>query len=185
MEIAKLTTVQDVERRLLRAGGAELKQIRAEYSELRKIANKRIKRAQAQGDLLDTEQFMTTTAIMKGENAIVNLAKAYVAVVKFLNRKESTAAGRKQIRTKARETLNKLGFENITDANVKLFGEFMAKWRAAFEQDTTIGKKLLADSDFAAEFFDSFMERVSGDKRKINADEIFKVFKKWLNSQGV
>lgn len=185
MEIPKLTTVQNVERRLLRAGGAELKQIRAEYSELRKIANKRIKRAQAQGDLLDTEQFMTTTAIMKGENAIANLAKAYVAVVKFLNRKQSTAAGRKEIRAKTRETLNKLGFENITDANVKLFGEFMEEWRQAYEQETTVGKKLLADSDFAVEFFDSIIEEVTEDTQRTNAEKIFYLFRKWIALQGV
>ena len=185
MEIPEIVTVQEIIRRATRAKGAELKDIRAEYSELRKIANKRIKRAQAQGDLLDYKQFMTTKAIMKGATPVFDLAKAYSEVVKFLHSKKSTAVGRKEIRRKTRETLNRLGYKNVTDDNVKLFGDFMEKWRVAYEQDTTLGKKLLSDSDLAAEFFDSVIEEMTNDKQRTNAEKLFYLFKKWVALEGV
>jgi len=185
MEIPERVTVQEIIRRATRANGAELKDVRTEYSELRKIANKRIKRAHAQGDLLDYEQFMTTKAIMKGVTPVADLAKAYSEVVKFLHYRKSTAAGRKEIRRKTRETLNKLGFKSITDDNVKLFGDFMEKWRVAYEKNTTAGKKLLSDSDLAAEFFDSVIEEVTNDEQRTNAEKLFYLFKKWVALQGV
>lgn len=185
MTIPKTVTVQQLIRRATRADGAELQDIRAEYSELRKIANKRIKRAQAKGDLLDMEQFTTTTAIMKGANPVINLAKAYSEVVKFLNAKVSTAKGRKEVRRKTVETLNNIGYKNITEDNARLFGEFMEKWRVAFEQETTMGKKLLFDSDSAVEFFDSAMEKIIDNKQRANAEKLFNLFKKWIALQEV
>lgn len=182
MEIPKQTTVQQLMRRALR-GQAEMKEIRAEYSELRKIANKRIKRAQAKGELKDVEQFQTTKSIMSGADSNVNLVKSYNEVVKFLNSKRSTAKGREEIRKKTRETLQKLGYQGITEENDKLFGEFMNEWRAKYEQDTTVGKKLFGDSEQAAEFFDRISERINRGEIDRNAVGIRRLFDRWVKSR--
>lgn len=182
MEIPKQTTVQQLMRRALR-GQSELKAIRAEYSELRKIANKRIKRAQAKGELMDVEQFRTTKSIMSGADSNVNLVKSYNEVVKFLNSKRSTAKGREEIRKKTRETLQKLGYQGITEENDKLFGEFMNEWRAKYEQDTTVGKKLFGDSEQAAEFFDRISERINRGEIDRNAVGIRRLFDRWVKSR--
>lgn len=182
MEIPKQTTVQQLMRRALR-GQSEVKAIRAEYSELRKIANKRIKRAQAKGELMDVEQFQTTKSIMSGADSNVNLVKSYNEVVKFLNSKRSTAKGREEIRKKTRETLQKLGYQGITEENDKLFGEFMNEWRAKYEQDTTVGKKLFGDSEQAAEFFDRISERINRGEIDRNAVGIRRLFDRWVKSR--
>lgn len=182
MEIPKQTTVQQLMRRALH-GQAEVKEIRAEYSELRKIANKRIKRAQAKGELMDVEQFRTTNSIMSGADSNVNLVKSYNEVVKFLNSKRSTAKGREEIRKKTRETLQKLGYQGITEENDKLFGEFMNEWRAKYEQDTTVGKKLFGDSEQAAEFFDRISERINRGEIERNAVGIRRLFDRWVKSR--
>ena len=182
MEIPKQTTVQQLMRRALR-GQAELKAMRAEYSELRKIANKRIKRAQAKGELMDVEQFRTTKSIMSGADSNVNLVKSYNEVVKFLNSKRSTVKGREEIRKKTRETLQKLGYQGITEENDKLFGEFMNEWRAKYEQDTTVGKKLFGDSETAAEFFDRISERINRGEIDRNAVGIRRLFDRWVKSR--
>lgn len=182
MEIPKQTTVQQLMRRALH-GQTEFKEMRAEYSELRKIANKRIKRAQAKGELMDVEQFRTTKSIMSGADANVNLVKSYNEVVKFLNSKRSTAKGREEIRKKTRETLHKLGYQGITEENDKLFGEFMNEWRAKYEQDTTVGKKLFGDSEQAADFFDRISERINRGEIDRNAVGIRRLFDRWVKSR--
>ena len=182
MEIPKQTTVQQLMRRALR-GQTEIKAMRAEYSELRKIANKRIKRAQSKGELMDVEQFQTTKSIMSGADSNVNLVKSYNEVVKFLNSKRSTSKGREEIRAKTRETLQKLGYQGITEENDKLFGEFMNEWRAKYEQDTTIGKKLFGDSEQAAEFFDRISERINRGEIDRNAVGIRRLFDRWVKSR--
>lgn len=182
MEIPKQTTVQQLMRRALR-GQVELKAMRAEYSELRKIANKRIKRAQAKGELMDVEQFRTTKSIMSGADSNVNLVKSYNEVVKFLNSKRSTTKGREEIRKKTRETLQKLGYQGITEENDKLFGEFMNEWRAKYEQDTTVGKKLFGDSEQAADFFDRISERINRGEIDRNAVGIRRLFDRWVKSR--
>ena len=182
MEIPKQTTVQQLMRRALH-GQTEVKAIRAEYSELRKIANKRIKRAQAKGELMDVEQFQTTKSIMSGADSNVNLVKSYNEVVKFLNSKRSTAKGREEIRKKTRETLQKLGYQGITEENDKLFGEFMNEWRAKYEQDTTVGKKLFGDSEQAADFFDRISERINRGEIDRNAVGIRRLFDRWVKSR--
>lgn len=182
MEIPKQTTVQQLMRRALR-GQSDIKEIRSEYSELRKIANKRIKRAQAKGELMDVEQFRTTNSIMSGADSNVNLVKSYNEVVKFLNSKRSTAKGREEIRKKTRETLQKLGYQGITEENDKLFGEFMNEWRAKYEQDTTVGKKLFGDSEQAADFFDRISERINRGEIDRNAVGIRRLFDRWVKSR--
>lgn len=182
MEIPKRTTVQQLMRRAMR-GQSEIKAIRAEYAELRKIANKRIKRAQEKGDLLDVEQFQTTKSIMNAADSTVNLIKAHHEVVNFLNSKRSTAKGREEIRQKTLETYESIGYKGVILENDRMFSEFMEQWRIRYEQDTTIGKKLFSDSDKAAEFFDAHFERISDNDKDTNAVKIRRIFDRWLKSQ--
>lgn len=182
MEIPKRTSTQQLMRRAMR-GRSEVKAIRAEYAELRKIANKRIKRAQAKGELLDVEQFRTTKSIMQGSDSSINLIKAHHDVVVFLNSKRSTAKGREDIRQKTVKTYKELGYGAVITENDKMFSQFMEQWRIRYEQDTTMGKKLFSDSDKAAEFFDNYYERIKKKDENTNAVKIRRIFERWLNSQ--
>lgn len=171
-------TVQKAARAISKRGGE--KQIRAEYSRLRKIANQRIARAQRTGELKDETLFDAAREIRKGDTE--RLAKAYSEVTKFLTSKRSTEYGRAEIRRKTAESLQKIGYEGISEKNVDLFGKFMENFRRKYETDTPEGKKLLMDSDFAVEAFDAISERFTS---RTNSRAMSRYFNQYLRDDGL
>lgn len=178
-EIKSNRTVQSVMRRLSRGNGVEIPAARKEYAALRKLANKRIKRAQQAGDLLTEELFPETRTI--GKEDVGNLAKALVDVKKFLKAERSTAKGRKVIAARKVAKLQALGFESITVYNEKLFSDFMEMWRVKYQMETAQGRKLTMDSDFAAEIFDKISERFTP---KTNKSSMSRMFNDYLRAIG-
>ena len=170
-------SVQALMRRLSRGKGEAIPAARKEYARLRKIANKRITRAQNAGDLLDVEAFPET----RGINDTGDLAKALVSVKKFLESRESTAAGRKEITRERVEKLRAMGYETVSVDNAKLFKDFMEMWRIKYQLDTSAGRKLTMDSDFAAEIFDKISERFTN---KTNKSAMSRYFNDYLRSTG-
>ena len=170
-------SVQALMRRLSRGKGELIPAARKEYARLRKIANKRIMRAQEAGDLLDVEAFPET----RGINDTGDLAKALVSVKKFLESRESTAAGRKAITRERVEKLQAMGYETVSVDNAKLFNDFMEMWRVKYQLDTSAGRKLTMDSDFAAEIFDRISERFTN---KTNKSAMSRYFNDYLRSTG-
>ena len=178
-EIKSNRTVQSVMRRLSRGNGVEIPAARKEYAALRKVANKRIKRAQQAGDLLTEELFPETRTI--GKEDVGNLAKALVDVKKFLKAERSTAKGRKAIAARKVAKLQALGFESVTVDNEKLFSDFMEMWRVKYQMETAQGRKLTMDSDFAAEIFDKISERFTP---KTNKSSMSRMFNDYLRAIG-
>lgn len=178
-EIKSNRTVQSVMRRLSRGNGVEIPAARKEYAALRKLANKRIKRAQQAGDLLTEELFPETRTI--GKEDVGNLAKALVDVKKFLKAERSTAKGRKAIAARKVAKLQALGFESVTVDNEKLFSDFMEMWRVKYQMETAQGRKLTMDSDFAAEIFDKISERFTP---KTNKSSMSRMFNDYLRAIG-
>lgn len=170
-------SVQALMRRLSRGKGELIPAARKEYARLRKIANKRIMRAQNAGDLLDVEAFPET----RGINDTGDLAKALVSVKKFLESRESTAAGRKAITRERVEKLQAMGYETVSVDNAKLFKDFMEMWRIKYQMDTSAGRKLTMDSDFAAEIFDRISEKFTN---RTNKSAMSRYFNDYLRSTG-
>lgn len=169
-------TTQSVAREIKAHG---TKKIRAEYAELRKIANKRIQRAQAQGELSDVPLFKTTREV---STDLSRLAKEYSAVTKFLTSKRSTAAGRAESKRKTVKSLKEIGYENVSERNVDLFNSFMENFRRKYEMDTPEGKKLLMDSDFALEVFDVISEDFTS---RTNSRSMSRMFNNYLRDNGM
>lgn len=167
--------VQKIARAIVRQGAREY---RKEYTRIRKIARKRILRAQAGGELLGEEIPPTLKEI--GDDS-VNLAKAIRNVERFLKSPRSTAAGRKAIREKTVESLRESGYEGISESNVDLFEEYMSQWRRKYEQDVPEGRRLFFDSDFAVEIFDEIKDKFTS---KTNASAISRAFNNWLRENG-
>lgn len=170
-------SVQALMRHLSRGKGELIPAARKEYARLRKIANKRIMRAQNAGDLPDVEAFPET----RGINDTGDLAKALVSVKKFLESRESTAAGRKAITRERVEKLQAMGYETVSVDNAKLFKDFMEMWRIKYQMDTSAGRKLTMDSDFAAEIFDRISEKFTN---KTNKSAMSRYFNDYLRSTG-
>ena len=173
-------TVQQTRRRLTgRNSAAKIAEARAEYAELRKIAVKRIQRAQARGELANDAMPIKTKDIPQNDAGA--LAKAIRDVQRFLSSKRSTAAGRSEIRSKTVQTLKEIGFENVNERNAKLFGDYMEMWRRKYEQDTPDGRKMLFDSDKAVEIFDTISERFTN---KTNVQSMSRMFNDYLRAEG-
>lgn len=179
-KVANNRTVQALMRRLSKGQGEAIPAARKEYTRLQKIANKRIMRAQAAGDLLDVELFPQTRSI--GKQDVGNLAKALVDVQKFLKSERSTAKGRKEIVRRKVEKLQKMGYESVTVDNEKLFSQFMEMWRVKYQLETAQGRKLTMDSDFAAEIFDKISERFTP---KTNKSSMSRMFNDFLRASGL
>lgn len=170
-------SVQKIMRKINHKGVAEF---RKEYSELRKIAVKRIKRAQEKGELLEEAFPIMTRDIAKTDPSA--LAKAIHNVQKFLTSKRSTAAGRAEIKKKTVQTLRGYGYENINTGNVDLFTQFMELWRKKYETQTPQGRRMLFDSDFAVEIYDNISERFT---TKTNASAMSRMFNDYLRANGL
>lgn len=126
------------------------KELRAEYSRLRAIANKRIAR-------LEASEFSGTAAQiirynkgkyipLKNIKSKEQLAFLVKDVSKFITSKASTVSGQRGIRTKTIDSLRAAGFEEINESNYEEFGKFMEYMRSME------GEKF--DSDRAVELYE-------------------------------
>lgn len=108
------------------AKGGELKRLRKEYTRLRDIAQKRVKRLEASEfkDSFKTSQYAGGFKRLK-ELDRAGLSREIYRVAKFVNSPTSTISGMKKTRKKTVETLRKHGYVNITEQNLTEFGEFM------------------------------------------------------------
>lgn len=176
MRKVKNESAQTIARRIVNNPKREAA-ARKEYQELRRVAIKRIQRARLEGDLLKEEIPLPSSALMD----TVDLAKALSAVKKFLNSKRSTAAGRRDTRRKEVESIRGLGYEGVTERNVDLFNQFMELWERKYVQNTPEGKKMLMDSDYAAEIFDALSPKFSD---KTNKSAMSRMFNDYLRGQG-
>jgi hypothetical protein len=121
-----------------KAIGSERK-ARSEYSRLRDIAQKRLKRLRQEG--FDAPEDFRKLADINEKNIAFELAK----VAQFLRSPKSTVSGVKKTLTKSQLTLLQHGY-HIND--MRLFGKFMEEWRAQY------GRRAYG-SEQAAELYES------------------------------
>lgn len=150
---------------------------RKEYTRMRDIEVKRIKRAHAKGELL----YIDLPPKLSEIQSSADLARAYKHTSKFLESPRATAAGRRDIAERTVESLNEAGYENVNTKNLKQFGDFMDFVRAKYTQNTPDGKKMLVGSDFAAEAFDKIREKFTS---KTNKSAMSRAFNRYLRDTG-
>lgn len=157
-------------------------QRRADYTRLRDIAVKRIKRAQSRGQLLSQEMPAKLSEI--GDSP-ANLARAYAEVSQFLLSKRSTQTGRDEIQRAQMAKLKQYGYQ-IPDNEIlwDKFGEFMRQFRVKYEYEEDKARRYRFDSNFAISIFDTMVET---DKIKVtsNASSISRAFNNWLRENGL
>lgn len=146
--------------------------IRQEYSRLRDISQKRLKRLAVS----EPESYAYRENIGKYapvRELTTEEARALLPeLARFIAAKTSTVTGIRRQREKAVKTLQAQGFA-VTKENIKLFGQYMQTWR-----ETQNGRKRgLVTSGEAAESYEFF------EKSGIELDEIKDRFNKWVKSQ--
>ena len=109
-----------------------VKLVRAEYTRLRDIEQKRIKRMGEHPEYRRTQVYKQNAgkypklADLKGGQLAYKLS----ALQRFVSAKASTITGMKEIRAKQLETLHKHEYNFVTEENLSEFGEFMEEFRA-------------------------------------------------------
>ncbi len=110
-------------------------QIRREYSRLRDIAEKRLKRlAIAEPESYAYRHNVGKYAPARGQSTEA-LAEQMPELARFIAAKTGTVKGIRAQRNKAVATLKESGYDFVTPANIKEFGEFMEASR-----ETKLGK---------------------------------------------
>lgn len=141
--------------------------VRAMYTTLRDIAQKRLKRAQAAGYMTDREPFAKLADIKEKRD----LAAEYATVSRFLLSPDSTAKGREKRNEKAVARLNARGIDFVNKQNVADFGKFLGVMREIYSQEQPGGAKALyIDSDDLADYYSAMRESTRGKIRDLYKD---------------
>lgn len=161
----------------LRSGNIPASDIRKEYTRLRDIAQKRLKRMEgtkwARTETFQRNQgFYPTLKEMKtgeGDRVSSDLAYKLSALARFVESETSTISGNVRIMNKNLATLHEHDYDFVNKENYIEFGKFMEEYRQQ-KQDR------IYDSGDAAETY-AQTERMGMDPAKVAAD-----FEFWLDN---
>ena len=115
----------------LDAGGDLEKEVRKEYTRLRDISQKRLKRLSAAG-YSNTEVYQRNVhhyPKLKDIKTKSELAQRLSDLSRFVGSTQSTVKGLKAREQKALETLRESGYTFVNESNLKDFGDFMEQYR--------------------------------------------------------
>lgn len=161
----------------LDAGGALEKEVRKEYTRLRDISQKRLKRLAAAG-YTDTEAYQRNYRHypkLKDIKSKSELAQRLSDLSRFVASSQSTVKGIKEREQKVLKTLKKSGYKYVNASNLADFGEFMEYYRDAMydmEYDSgdaadlyTVVEKNKLDPEKVKEDFDFWLENIEDAKK--------------------
>lgn len=157
---------------LLRQGILTPEQMKAEYTRLRNVANKRLLRMQDtrfenyQSFQQNVGKFIPVSQISGERELIYRLSE----VERFISAKTSTISGIRDIERRTLESLQDAGYTFVNAKNLAAFGEFMAEYRAQHLNE-------IYDSD---EAYKLFMET---QKRGIRLSKIKDNFEYWMEQR--
>lgn len=146
--------------------------VRKEYTRLRDISQKRLKRL-AKAGYADTETYKRNVAHypkLKDVRSRYDLAQRLSDLARFIESARSTVSGMKSSRRKALETFEEHGYDFVNKSNLDDFGAFMEEYR---------NQKLDQEYD-SGEAADAF--RVL-EKQKINPETVKEDFEFWLENR--
>lgn len=115
----------------LEAGGDLAKQVRKEYTRLRDISQKRLKRLAAAG-YTDTEVYQRNYKHypkLKDIKSKSELAQRLSDLSRFVGSSQSTVKGIKERNKQTLDTLKQHGYSFVNESNLRDFGDFMEQYR--------------------------------------------------------
>ena len=151
----------------------EEKELRREYSRLRKIANKRLIRLGQSPEYRESKAYQYNKKGFKPLEDIKTkgeLARALSSLAKLVSSRQSSITGLKEIEKQSIESLHRHGYTFVTRANFRQFMAFMEAWRN-YKYDR------LYDSERAVQLFQESA------RLQINRDEILDNFEYWMENQ--
>ncbi len=157
--------------RIQQGGKQETRDIRKEYTRLRDIAQKRIKRGGLNVQIPK----------LRDLSGNAELAKHFAALNRFIASETSTAKGRERIKQREIETLERHKFYGINTKNVNDFNRFMEWYRNKYTAELPEGRKMIFDSDMAVEIFHEINDRINSESKTAT---ISRVFNEWMRENG-
>ena len=142
--------------------------LRKEYSRLRKIANRRLKRLLA-SEYKETDlakEYAGGFAILA---EVEDLPRELTTLARFIASERSSITGLQRIEKQTISTLHQHGYTFVNAGNVRQFGAFMEEMRQA-----GYGKL------YSSEFLANWWSEQSGSKRN-NADKLKQEFDNYVN----
>lgn len=151
---------------------------RKEYTQLRSLLNKRIKRSKSSGYQENMGFFPKLKDIPNRQAFALELSQARA----YYENKLSTSAGRKAVEEKMIATLHEHKFTGVNKENFKKFSEFMGALDEKYTTKTKDGRtKKLYGSDQAAEWFENLDEETLD---SATADDLMEMFEEWAGLTG-
>lgn len=153
------------------------KMIRAEYTRLRDIEEKRIKRIGAVPEFKKLQVYVKNAGSypklkdLKGKEGRIPYLLNDLS--RFITAKGSTVAGIREIRAKQLETLHEHKYRFVTEENLTEFGEFMEEFRAQKLPDQGYESGDAADTYYIVE------------KHNLDPETVYNEFEFWLKNQGM
>lgn len=147
------------------------KEVRAEYTRLRDIAQKRLKRLKAAG-MEETETYRRNYAHYKTLKEIKSdyeLAGRLSDLARFVKAERSTVSGQREIKKKSIQTLKEHGYEGITQGNFDTFADFMQEYK-----DSLLDMEY--DSGDAVDLYSIVV------KHKLDPEKVMEDFEWWLEN---
>lgn len=155
---------------LLRSGGKGATAVRKEYTRLRDIAQKRLKRLRNDPIFWEADTAKKSFTELKNITSNEELADKLADLADFVAQKTSTVSGARTVMNKSLATLHEDGFDFVTPENYIKFGKFMEEYR----QEVLNGEY---DSGDAADAFDVI------DKHNIDPEQIKGEFEYWIENR--
>lgn len=149
-----------------------IREARAEYSRLRKIAAKRLQRLEKAG----YAQFATYQRYAHAFSPLPrNLSESRVykklnEVAHFLSLQSSSVSGEREKMRSTIETLHELGYDFIDESNIREFGQFMDSLRSY------LGSK---DMDYSEQAIEVFRQALDADD-PLDPQKLADQFAEWL-----
>lgn len=146
-------------------------QVRKEYSRLRDIAQKRLKRLEEAG-FSETEVYKKNIShypTLKEIKTKSELAQRLSDLSRFIKSSQTTVQGIKERRQKVLESLSEHGYGFVNESNLNEFGDFMESYRANMLD-------MEYDSGDAAELYSVSI------KHKIDPEDLKKDFEYYLDN---
>lgn len=149
-----------------------IREIRAEYTRLRDIMQKRIKRGGLNIEIPKLRD-------LKGK---ADLAKEFAYLNRVIASETTTKRGQARIEERTVETLQRHKFTDISKSNIKEFNRFMEWYREKYTAELPEGRVQIFDSDTAVVVFSKELNKKITQDTK--AAQISRLFNAWMKKNG-
>ena len=156
---------------------AAYKAMRKDYTRMRDIAVKRIKRAQQAGYWRKGKEIPTLAEI--GDNP-ADLSYEYSMLSKFLESSSSSVVNLRKESAQRVASFQRLGYKFVTLENEFDFGDYMEYMINKYETETEEGKKRMQDSDVIVKAYDY----IKDNREEGTAEEIERLYNEFLKLKG-